>query len=80
MLITGSHTLTSDRAEQDVVFVPSHLRYVGTAEQQHRHTHIEQTDGQFSGNDRAALLKVDGYYGGGQIGLTILMILKLRCV
>ena len=34
-------------------------------------TYVRQADGQFSGNDRKPLLKVDGNYGGGQVGLIV---------
>jgi hypothetical protein len=34
-------------------------------------TYVRQADGQFSGNARKALLKVDGNYGGGLVGLIV---------
>jgi len=58
----------------NAVLVGPHLRNVRTAAKRHRHAHIEQADGQYSGNDLAALLKVDHNDGCGQVGLIFLLI------
>ena len=59
------------RTEHNSVFVASHLRHFWTAPAQQGHTYAHQADGQLSGNDRAALLKVDATRAAENVYLSI---------